>query len=134
MPMAAERPAVYGDEQDTAFVSTSTAIACAWPAPGELASLRRRIETATGLIARGSVLTSSFNASTGNYVLVARVPITACAVIATRGSVNTSVPFTPATVEITRGPARNTVGLQVRNLLFFGGDLLNEAFHAAAVC
>jgi hypothetical protein len=44
------------------------------------------------------------------------------------------VPFTPATVEIRWGPAANTVGVQVRDLLFFGGDLINQEFHAAIVC
>ena len=51
--MAAERPAVYGVDQDTPFLAETTASACEWPAPGELASLRRRAEAATGLIARG---------------------------------------------------------------------------------
>jgi hypothetical protein len=88
----------------------------------------------SGLIARGSGLTSSFKASTGNYVFVTKVVIDACAVIATRGSVNTAVPFNPATVERTSGPAPNTSGIQVRALLFFGGGLGNEAFHTAAVC
>jgi len=88
----------------------------------------------SGLIARGSGLTSSFKASTGNYVFVTKVVIDACAVIATRGSGNTAVPFDPATVERTSGPAPNTSGIQVRALLFFGGGLVNEAFHTAAVC
>jgi hypothetical protein len=54
--------------------------------------------------------------------------------IGTRGSVDTSVPFSPATVEITPGPAPNTSGIQVRQLLFFGGGLTNQAFHAAGIC
>jgi hypothetical protein len=58
----------------------------------------------------------------------------ACAAIATRGSVNTSVPFDPATAEITPGPAANTTGIQVRALLFFGGNLAAESFHAATIC
>ena len=43
-----------------------------------------------------------------------------CATIATRGSVDTDVPFSPATVEIRRGLASNTVGIEVRTLQFFG--------------
>ena len=89
---------------------------------------------ATGIPARGSALTSSFTSSTGNYTLATSQALSACAAIATRGSVNTSVPFDPATVEITPGPAANTTGIQVRTLLFFGGNLAAESFHAAAIC
>lgn len=88
----------------------------------------------SGLPSRGSSLTSSFNASTGNFVIVTNQSLAACAVIATRGSVNTAVPFTPSTVEVTPGPAPNTTGIQVRTLLGSGGALNNQAFHAAAVC
>lgn len=89
---------------------------------------------ASGLPSRGSSLTSSFLASTGNYVLATNVSLSACTVIATRGSVSMAVPFTPSTVEVTSGPAANTTGIQVRTLLFFGGGLDNQAFHAAAIC
>jgi hypothetical protein len=89
---------------------------------------------ADGLIQRGSALTSSFHASTGDYVFVTNRSLASCAVIATRGSVDRSVPFDPATVELTPGPAANTMGIQVRSLLFFGGNLADEAFHAAAFC
>jgi|SRR5215469_1802911 len=88
----------------------------------------------TGLAKRGSGLTSSYNASTGNYVFDTSVSLAPCTVIGTRGSVDKSVPFSPATVEITLGPALNTSGIQVRNLLFFGGGLFNQAFHAAGIC
>jgi hypothetical protein len=87
-----------------------------------------------GFPKRGSPLTSSFNASTGEYTVVTNADITACATVATRGSVDTSAPFAPATLEIVGGPANNTIGIEERNLLSFGGDLLNEAFHAAIVC
>src|SRR6267154_902916 len=83
----------------------------------------------TGFAKRGSSLTSSYNSSTGNYVFVANMSLAPCTVIGTRGSVDTNVPFTPATVEITPGPAANTSGIQVRQLLFFGGGLINQAFH-----
>jgi hypothetical protein len=87
------------------------------------------------LAQRGSTLTSSFNSSTGNYVFVTNLSLNACTMIGTRGSVDKSVPFTPATVEITPGPgAPNTRGIQVRQLLFSGGGLINQAFHAAGIC
>ena len=57
-----------------------------------------------------------------------------CTMIGTRGSVNRSVPFSPATIEITPGLGPNTSGIQVRQLLFFGGGLTNQAFHAAGIC
>jgi hypothetical protein len=44
------------------------------------------------------------------------------------------VPFAPATVELVAGPAANTIGIEVRDLLFFGGARANAAFHAATVC
>jgi hypothetical protein len=92
------------------------------------------VVNANGIPARGSALTSSFTASTGNYTLATSQALAACAAIATRGSVNTAVPFDPATVEITPGPAANTTGIQVRQLLFFGGNLAAESFHAATIC
>jgi len=88
----------------------------------------------TGLPVRGSGLTSSFNGSTGNYVFATNRALTGCTVIGTRGAVDKSVPFTPATVEITPGLAPNTTGIQIRQLLFFGGGLVNQAFHAAGIC
>jgi hypothetical protein len=89
----------------------------------------------TGLIKRGSALTSAFNASTGQYTVVTKASIDpTCATVVTRGSVNKAVPFAPATVELVLGPADNTIGIQVRTLLFFGGTLTDEAFHAASVC
>jgi hypothetical protein len=87
-----------------------------------------------GLPVRGSKLTSSYNASTGEYVVATSAGTAGCAVIGTRGSINKAVPFTPATVESTPGPAVNTTGIEVRQLLFFGGNLLDESFHAAIVC
>jgi hypothetical protein len=92
------------------------------------------VVNATGLPSRGSPLTSSFSASTGDYTLATSRALSACAAIATRGSVNASVPFDPATVEITPGPAANTTGIQVRALLGFGGGLAAESFHAALIC
>jgi hypothetical protein len=71
---------------------------------------------------------------TGRYVMVTNRSLVRCATVATRGSTQASVPFNPATVEVTGGPAFNTVGIEVRELLFFGGDLTNEAFHMVSVC
>src|SRR5262252_7463491 len=87
-----------------------------------------------GLAKRGSPLTSAFDVSTGNYVFDTNVTLGACTMIGTRGSIDKSVPFNPATIEITPGPASNTSGIQVRELLFFGGNLSNQAFHAAGIC
>ena len=89
---------------------------------------------ANGFPQRGSALTSSFNSATGEYTIVTNGDVSACATVATRGSVDTSVPFAPSTVEIVAGPANNTIGIEERNLLFFGGDVFNEASHAAIVC
>lgn len=88
----------------------------------------------SGFPQRGSNLTSSFSYSTGEYVLVTSADVSTCATVATRGSVDSSVPFSPATVEIVSGFANNTVGIEERNLLAFGGGVFNEAFHAAIVC
>jgi len=89
---------------------------------------------AAGFPRRGSPLTSSFKGSTGNYVFDTSVNLGPCTIIGTRGSSTTAVPFNPATVEITPGPAPNTTGIQIRQLLFFGGALSNQDFHAAGIC
>ena len=91
----------------------------------------------SGLPERGSPLTSSFNWpwAAGEYVVVTDRSITPnCATVATRGSVNHAVPYSPATVELSWSPASNAIGFQVRDLLFFGGGFTNQAFHAAIVC
>lgn len=87
-----------------------------------------------GIIDRGSRQTSSLRLATGRYGVVTDVDLTACATVATRGSVNAVVPFTPATVEVSGGPARNAVRVDVRELAFFGGAYLDEAFHTASLC
>jgi hypothetical protein len=91
---------------------------------------------ADGIANRSSFFTASFTGSTGNYVVATNRDISECATVATRGSVDQAVPFSPATVEITPRPAPNTVAIQVRELLFFGDDgkLLKEAFHTATFC
>jgi hypothetical protein len=92
------------------------------------------VVAANGRIARGSRHTWSFTLAPGQYTLVTSRPVSACAAVATRGSIDTAVPFDPATVEIVPGAARHTVGIQVRQLLFFGGNLASESFDAALVC
>jgi len=94
------------------------------------------VVTASGIPIRGSLLTSSFNELPGKYTVVTKRNISKCATIATRGSANTAVPFSPATVEVelVPGPGVNTIDIQVRTLLFFGGTLFNQAFHTAMVC
>jgi hypothetical protein len=98
------------------------------------ANVKIAVVAANGLRSRGSSHTRSFSPAPGQYTLVTNRPLSACAAVATRGSVDTAVPFDPATVEIVPGPASNTVGIQVRQLLFFGGNLASESFHAALVC
>lgn len=87
-----------------------------------------------GILDRGSVFTASFKGATGKYTLVTNKDVSECATVATRGSVDAAVPFSPATVEVVPGPAPNTVGIDMRTLLFFGGSPFDEAFHAATVC
>ncbi|HEX8009257.1 MAG TPA: hypothetical protein VF482_22845 [Trebonia sp.] len=98
------------------------------------ARTRIAVVWANGLINRGSPLTSSLSTAIGHYAVVTNQAVGRCATVATRGSANTAVPFDPATVEITPGPAFNTVSIQVRGLLFFGGNFADEAFHSAIVC
>ena len=98
------------------------------------ASVKVAVVAADGLISRGSPHTRSVSRAPGQYTLITNRPLSACAAVATRGSVDTAVPFDPATVEIVPGPAPNTVGIQIRQLLFFGGNLASESFHAAMVC
>jgi hypothetical protein len=98
------------------------------------ANVRTAVVGANGIISRGSALTSSFSPGTGLYTVATNQAVTSCATVATRGSVDTAVPFDPATVETVAGPASNTIGFQVRSLLFFGGNLENESFHTAIVC
>ena len=105
------------------------AVICPTAASAEVA-----VVAADGRISRGSRYIRSSSLASGRYTLVTNRPLSACAAVATRGSIDTAVPFDPATVEVVPGAARNTVGFQVRQLLFFGGNLASESFHAALVC
>ena len=98
------------------------------------ASSRFAVVKANGTKARASTGTISSKPSIGNYQIANNFNISACAAVATRGSVNTAVPFSPATVEIIPGATTKSIGVQVRELLFFGGALADQAFHAAVIC
>ena len=95
---------------------------------------RYAVVQANGAFSRGNPTITTAHPSTGNYVISTNRLLTNCATVATRGSVTTAVPFAPATVEITPGPNAQSIGVQVRDLLFFGGLLSNRAFHAASLC
>jgi hypothetical protein len=98
------------------------------------ANARYAVVRASGGTQRGSFGTTSSRPSTGTYWVANNRSVSSCAAVATRGSVDTAVPFSPATVEIVRGPNSSTIGVQVRQLLSFGGTLANRAFHTAVVC
>jgi hypothetical protein len=100
--------------------------------PGTATS-RFAVVKAGGLTQRASTGTTSSRPSTGNYQIANNLNVSACAAVATRGSVNTAVPYSPATVEIVPGANSQSFGVQVRQLLFFGGALANQAFHAAVI-
>jgi two-component system response regulator HydG len=53
LPRVAERPAVYGAGADAEDVPDRANTRSAWPAPGELATLRRRVQSAAAQIAGG---------------------------------------------------------------------------------
>lgn len=86
-----------------------------------------------GSIRRASAGTTSARTDAGRYTITSDRDLSTCATVATRGSVNTTVP-SPATLEIVPGPGSNSVGFQVRKLAYFGGGSINSAFHAAMVC
>jgi serine/threonine protein kinase len=98
------------------------------------ASTQIAVVDADGSLARGSVGTHSSSPAPGQYVIATSRSISACAAVATRGSIDQSVPFYPTTVEIVPGPADNAVGIQLRDLLALGGKPASEAFHVAIVC
>ncbi|MFL5517334.1 MAG: hypothetical protein ACJ8DJ_14345, partial [Gemmatimonadales bacterium] len=97
-------------------------------------SSRFAVLKASGIAQRASTGTSGTRPSTGTYIVANNLNIGSCAALATRGSVNTGVPFSPATAEIVPGAGSNSFGVQVRQLLFFGGALANQAIHTAVIC
>lgn len=89
----------------------------------------------TGTFQRGSPAGGTIaHPSTGLYTITAPFQIGACAKVLTRGSNNASAPFNPATVEIGMSSTSTKFTAEVRSLLFFGGNLFDEAFHTAVVC
>ena len=93
------------------------------------------IVRSNGTPARGAPIGgSTARTSLGNYTITSPFNILRCGKVATRGSENTGVPFNPTTVEMVNGTTVNNVGIQVRALLFFGGNFFDETFHAAIIC
>jgi hypothetical protein len=131
---AANPDAVYIETKNqggglTAGVPFQLAVICPSAAGTAIA-----VVGANGLIARGSNLTSSYSPATGNYVVVTNVSVGLCAAVATRGSIDQSLPLYPTTAEIVPGPAANTTGIQIRALQFFGSGPTDQDFHVAIVC
>lgn len=88
-----------------------------------------------GAFTRGSPAGGSIShPSTGRYTITSPFNISKCAKVLTRGSNNTAVPFNPATVEIGASSTSTQFTAELRQLLFFGGAFLDEAFHTAVVC
>jgi hypothetical protein len=87
-----------------------------------------------GFAGRASPVTSTLSTGVGNYLLVTDRNVESCAAVATRGSITRAVPYTPTTVEIVPGLSANSIGIEERQLLGFGGALVDESFHAAIVC
>jgi len=99
------------------------------------ANTRYAVVRATGAKQRSSSGMTATRLSIGNFQISSNnLGISACATVATRGSADTAVPFNPGTVEIVPGPTNNSIDIQVRQLLFFGGALNSLAFHAVSVC
>jgi hypothetical protein len=95
---------------------------------------RYAVVKANGVKARASTGTTTSSSSIGHYNIATNRLINACATVATRGSIGSGVPFTPATVEIIPGSSANAIGVEVRNLLGFGGAFLNQPVHVATGC
>jgi hypothetical protein len=105
------------------------AVVCPGPS-----SVRTAVVNAAGVLVRGSAGTTATRSSTGNYAITTDRDVLLCAWLGTRGSVDTAVPFDPATVEVEPDSGGFTVGFQVRQLQFFGGNVEDQAFHAAILC
>jgi hypothetical protein len=92
------------------------------------------VVNSNGIAIRSSASTTTSHVSTGRYAVASSQPIAKCATVATRGSTDMSVPFTPTTVEVIPGSTSAAAGIELRALLFLGGDLEDEAFHSATIC
>jgi hypothetical protein len=100
----------------------------------QASSAQFAVVNSSGITIRSSPSTMAWRTSTGRYEVTGSQSISECATVATRGSTDTSVPFTPTTVEIIPGSTSTGAGIEIRTLLFFGGNLFDEAFHAATIC
>ena len=93
-----------------------------------------------GILHRSSAGTTSARISSGRYTITSDRDLTACAAVATRGSITGRFPSPPATVEIIPGLTANSVGFLLRRLLvdvprgYSGGGYTNQEFHAALFC
>lgn len=76
---------------------------------------------------------STFRKSIGQYVVTAPLPVTGCAKVVTRGSVNTA-PVTPATLEAVNGTTSTSFQVREKQLAVFGAPFVDGDFHALAVC
>lgn len=101
--------------------------------PG-ITKTRFAVIQASGGTQRASNATTTSRPATGTYEMATNRALNSCATIATRGSVGTGVPFNPGTVEILPGSSSSAVDVQVRQLLFFGGNPWNLSIHVASVC
>ena len=97
-------------------------------------SVRTAVVDASGALVRGSAHTTASRSGTGSYAVTTDRDVSDCAWLGTRGSVNAAVPFDPATVEVEPDSGGDTVRFQVRQLQVFGGNLEDQAFHAAILC
>jgi hypothetical protein len=95
---------------------------------------RFAVVRANGTLARGSAGTTSTRNQLGRFSVGANRALNTCATVVTRGSAGMGVPYTPATVETLPGGTANKMRIQVRDLLFFGGNFIDQMFHTASLC
>lgn len=130
-----------GPNANTIYVETKNPAGGLQDAPFHLISIcanspsaRIAVVTGSGDVSRKSPGTTVQQPSVGEFVINSNIATANCATVATRGSINTAVPYSPATVEVVPGGSSNAIGIETRSLLFFGGALANVAFHVASVC
>ena len=96
--------------------------------------LRYAVVRGGGTIQRANPGTTSTRPATGQFVVTTSQNLTGCARIATRGSTNTGVPFTPARMEIVPAASANASGVWMRGLPVLNPAFINQAFHLGVVC
>ncbi len=97
-------------------------------------SARVAVVASSGLVRRGSNLTSAFRLRDGVPVVVNDRDVWACAWIATRGSVDRKAPKQGTVALYREGPSFNLAYLELRDLNIFGAGAANQSFHIAIVC